>query len=69
MLKSRDSDFENNPEIVLSKLHQEFTSFSPLTDREIRNEGSMNYSLIRKTFTKVNIIVVEELRKSSDKKL
>ena len=70
MLKSRDSDFENNPEIVLSKLHHEFTSFSPLTDREIRNEGSMNYYLMRKTFTKVNNnIIVEELRKSSDKNL
>ena len=70
MLKSRDSDFENNPEIVLSKLHQEFTSFSPLTDKEFRNECSTNYSLMRKTFTKVNNnIVVEELRKSSDKNL
>ena len=54
----------------MSKLHEEFTTFSPLTDKDFRVECSTNYSLMRKTFTTVNDnSVVDELRKSSEKNL
>lgn len=70
ILKSKDPNFDNNPEFVLYKLHEEFTTFSSLTDKDFRIECSNNYSLMRKTFTQVSDnSVVDELRKSSDKNL
>ena len=69
-LKSKDPNFDNNPEFVLYKLHEEFTTFSSSTDKDFRIECSNNYSLMRKTFTQVSDnSVVDELRKSSDKNL
>lgn len=66
ILKSKDPNFEKKPEIVLNQLHKEFTIFLPINNSEFRNECNLNYSLMRKSLTKINDdFVREELLKSS----
>ena len=69
-MKSKDPNFEKNPDLVLSQLHKEFTNFLPLDNVEFRNECYLNYSLIRKTLTKINYdFVKNELEISSKENL